>query len=220
MQNCSNDSKLFIDIGNTNIKYQIDNGIIQSINLNEFKINNLPKIEQTYVSSVLDDTFNNKFPASFIFVRTQKKYKNLINAYSITKDLGVDRWLNLIATYEKYPKKDCLIIDIGSAITIDVLKADGKHLGGWIMPGLTWLKNTKEIFNQQEVKESNTPNIETKTAWHNGCRLMIIDMIKARILEYSSYKVVITGGGAKYLGFNNKENLVLQGLKFWHKNSR
>ena len=56
------------------------------------------------------------------------------NAYQEYERLGVDRWLTLLAA-EKYESADVVIIDAGSAITIDLLSRSHSHLGGAILPG-------------------------------------------------------------------------------------
>ena len=58
----------------------------------------------------------------------------------------VDRWLALLAAAELCAG-DCMIIDAGSAITLDLLRADGRHLGGAILPGrYTSIERFRDIF--------------------------------------------------------------------------
>ena len=61
------------------------------------------------------------------------------NAYACPEQLGVDRWLALIAAYKNNSCSVC-VVDCGTAITIDVLKADGQHQGGLILPGLAMMR--------------------------------------------------------------------------------
>ena len=52
--------------------------------------------------------------------------------------LGVDRWLAILAAaFKLYPQKNVLIIDAGTATTVDLLAKSGVHQGGWILPGIT-----------------------------------------------------------------------------------
>jgi type III pantothenate kinase len=207
-------SLLLIDVGNTNIKYKKANEEkIISKPLGQFEITQLPKADITCVSSVVTNQF--EFSSHTLFAKTQKQYKNLINAYDDILQLGVDRWLSLIAIYELQPQQNCLIIDMGSAITIEVLNNDGQHQTGWIMPGFNWLKSTKPVFNDIDKKD-------TFNAWDTGCRLMIIDTIISEVNKYPNYKIMLTGGGAKYFlddfefDYQIYDNLVLLGLEFWH----
>jgi type III pantothenate kinase len=207
-------SLLLIDVGNTNIKYKKANEEKTiSEPLAQFEITKLPKADITCVSSVMPNQF--EFACHTLFAKTQKQYKNLINAYDDISQLGVDRWLSLIAIYELQPQQNCLIIDIGSAITIEVLNNNGQHQIGWIMPGFDWLKSTKPAFNDIAKKD-------TFNAWNTGCRLMIIDTIINEVNKYPNYKIMLTGGGAKYFlddfkfDYQIYDNLVLLGLEFWH----
>ncbi len=65
---------------------------------------------------------------------TQPKLGQVTNAYRDYNRLGVDRWLTLLAAYAR-EKVDTIIIDAGSAITIDLLSRQHSHLGGAILPG-------------------------------------------------------------------------------------
>lgn len=214
-------SLLLVDIGNTNINYKkVDDDKIYTQPTHQFKTNTLPEAEVICVASVVPETFNfpkSVFPAHTLFAKTQKKHKNLINGYQDITQLGVDRWLSLIAVYEQFPQQNCLIIDIGSAITMDILKKDGQHISLGIMPGFNWLKSTKPAFNNVQKKD-------TFTSWELGCRLMIIETIISQTKKHQDYKIILTGGGAKYFVDDFKfdyqiyDNLVLAGLGFWHNN--
>lgn len=50
------------------------------------------------------------------------------NAYSEYQYLGIDRWLTLVAIHQSY-QQPTVIVDIGTALTFDVLAEDGTHLG-------------------------------------------------------------------------------------------
>lgn len=56
------------------------------------------------------------------------------NAYADAATLGVDRWLALIAAYQAV-QSAVLVVDAGSALTVDVADEGGQHLGGYIVPG-------------------------------------------------------------------------------------
>jgi type III pantothenate kinase len=69
------------------------------------------------------------------FLRSQASLCGVTNAYQVPERLGADRWANLIAAHAYYPGP-AVIIDCGTAITIDALDAAGRHLGGLIVPGM------------------------------------------------------------------------------------
>ncbi|MHB9102027.1 MAG: type III pantothenate kinase [Sulfuricella sp.] len=57
------------------------------------------------------------------------------NGYDIPSQLGSDRWAALIAARAIAPE-GCVVINAGTAMTVDALTADGVFLGGLIVPGL------------------------------------------------------------------------------------
>ncbi|HMU66187.1 MAG TPA: type III pantothenate kinase [Cellvibrionaceae bacterium] len=59
----------------------------------------------------------------------------LINGYAEPSRLGVDRWLALLAA-RQHRGGDLVVVDAGTAITLDLVRADGTHLGGYILPGV------------------------------------------------------------------------------------
>ncbi len=58
------------------------------------------------------------------------------NHYNNPSTLGIDRWLSLIAAKHLFPNQAGLIINAGTAITVDSLDANGYFLGGCIASGL------------------------------------------------------------------------------------
>lgn len=56
------------------------------------------------------------------------------NGYVDPRQLGVDRWLAMIAAFDRFRTAVC-VVDAGTAVTVDLLAADGRHLGGFIVPG-------------------------------------------------------------------------------------
>lgn len=62
----------------------------------------------------------------------------LISGYEQPEKLGVDRWLAMLAAWVAYGDA-FMLIDAGTAITIDHVTASGVHRGGAIAPGLSSL---------------------------------------------------------------------------------
>lgn len=62
-------------------------------------------------------------------------------AYDHPKDLGADRFAALVAARQRF-RQACLIVDCGTAVTVDAVTADGQHLGGLILPGLDLLRRS------------------------------------------------------------------------------
>jgi type III pantothenate kinase len=57
------------------------------------------------------------------------------SAYRDPARLGFDRWAALVGVQARQPGQAAVIVDCGSAVTVDGLRDDGQHLGGMIIPG-------------------------------------------------------------------------------------
>jgi type III pantothenate kinase len=55
--------------------------------------------------------------------------------YDNPREIGPDRLVNAVAGYEK-AGGPCVIVDFGTAVTHDIVSADGEYLGGVIFPGI------------------------------------------------------------------------------------
>lgn len=101
------------------------------------------RVESVYLASVAGDEVTAKVLKLLASAEGVKQVQRLVshselsgltNAYQDYLQLGVDRWLTLVAGYDP-GANDCIIIDGGSAITIDLLSQQGGHQGGAILPG-------------------------------------------------------------------------------------
>ena len=75
--------------------------------------------------------------------------------YDSPKDVGADRIVNGIAAYEKY-RDACIVVDFGTATTVDLISKRGEYIGGAIAPGL--LISLEALFQ----RASKLPRIETR----------------------------------------------------------
>jgi type III pantothenate kinase len=69
------------------------------------------------------------------FARSQAAAAGVRNGYRESWRLGVDRWLGLIGARHEHPGKDLCLVGLGTAMTIDLLDAAGRHFGGSLVPG-------------------------------------------------------------------------------------
>lgn len=69
------------------------------------------------------------------FVRSQSAAAGIRNGYRDAWRLGADRWVALIGARHCLPETALCVADIGTATTVDLLAADGRHRGGVILPG-------------------------------------------------------------------------------------
>jgi type III pantothenate kinase len=73
------------------------------------------------------------------WVRAQARQCGVVNGYAHPEQLGADRWLALLAARHRH-RGACLVVNAGTATTIDVLGADGVFRGGLILPGVALMR--------------------------------------------------------------------------------
>ncbi|MHB1621520.1 MAG: type III pantothenate kinase [Sulfuricella sp.] len=76
------------------------------------------------------------WPARVEWVVAVESQCGVRNGYEIPSQLGSDRWAALIAARAIAPE-GCVVVNAGTAMTVDALTAEGVFLGGMIVPGLT-----------------------------------------------------------------------------------
>jgi type III pantothenate kinase len=117
----------------------------------------------------LDACLAHQFGAAVTRFSSEPWALDVTNGYEQPDRLGVDRWMALLGA-AGMTASDCIVIDAGSAITIDLLRGDGRHLGGAILPGFnTSLEAFKGIFSHIDfshpaIAESSLPGCSTEAA--------------------------------------------------------
>ncbi len=82
--------------------------------------------------------------------------------------LGIDRWLAMLACRQQV-SPPFVVVDYGTAITLDVVDASGTHQGGYILPGLSLMRT---VLQQQTGITDTTPNrTEPHLAQDTGCAI-------------------------------------------------
>lgn len=129
----------------------------------------------------------------------------VLNAYPRPQDLGSDRWMALIAAHQSRPGASC-IIDAGSAITIDLLNADGRHQGGYISPGyramLSTLQANTDLTPPDHSHEYRPqPGHSTADCIRSGISSALIGLIDNvyRHFDNGHSQLILTGGDAPLL---------------------
>jgi type III pantothenate kinase len=69
------------------------------------------------------------------FARSRMAEGGVSNGYREAWRLGVDRWVALIGAHYEHPGKDLCLVGLGTAMTVDLLDATGRHHGGCLLPG-------------------------------------------------------------------------------------
>jgi len=219
-------SHVLIDIGNTLVKIRSGNKV-QQFFLDEFSEALVPNKEKVWVSDVTSmNFFTHK--DNINYASTQKNYKHLVNTYKPYESLGVDRWMALIAAYEITHTDNFVVIDIGTAVTIDIVQKNVFY-GGLIMPGLNKLLTSFVFANNRDIKNKNFLENDTHACWNSGCYFLLLDSLNTRVSFIKKninedIQIFITGGGARNFmdefdfKYSYYENLVLDGLELYAHN--
>ena len=211
---------LIIDIGNNSAKYFLFNG--EQLVLHTRKENTsfgiidewscLYDIDKVIVSSVIaeqpaltDELSKLRYPV----VRFSNNFQLPLEIkYRTPHTLGSDRLAAAVGAWNEAPGRNIIVIDAGSAITVDFIDKDGNYLGGNIAPGIKMrLKALHEYTALLPMveKEGDTPTIgyDTETAIRSGVINGVCNEIDGYINEfkqkYSDVLVFLTGGDEKTL---------------------
>ena len=240
---------LLVDLGNTRLKWAVgdDLGIStgSAINNSELHQNSLEQCwqaieppKQVAVSCVgskqlfdlLISVANELWPG--IPVTRAKSLPSefgVTNAYQMPEKLGIDRWLSMIAAYQLYQTSLC-IVSCGTAITVDVIDASGKHLGGLIAPGLRLMKEALATGTENLISLESDEGFGLATNTHaaikNGSLSAACGLIEFVLTKQSEkVRLVLTGGDAETIAaqlsqsFIIEPDLVLKGLALQLRNS-
>ncbi len=144
-------------------------------------------------------------PMTIETVEAQKQAFGVNCAYARPERLGADRWAGLVAARHHLPGASC-IIDCGTALTIDVLGANGDHLGGIIVPGRELMRRslqreTAQVDVDTPVNHTLFAAKDTADAVQAGIMAAIQGTVENVLRQYeqkglSPLTCVLTGGDA------------------------
>ena len=69
------------------------------------------------------------------FIRSTRRALGVRNGYAQTWRLGADRWVAMLGARALAPGRALCVVDVGTALTLDLLDARGQHRGGLLVPG-------------------------------------------------------------------------------------
>lgn len=143
--------------------------------------------------------------------------------YNTPATLGADRIATATGAFFLFPGESLMVVDFGTAITIDFITAQGEFSGGNISLGM------RSRFESLHAMTHNLPMIEppyidasfgrnTREAITSGVILGIIFEIEGYISRFRPEKVIFTGGDALFFAKRMKSpifvvyNLLFRGL--------
>ncbi|WP_151705021.1 type III pantothenate kinase [Nitrincola alkalilacustris] len=231
---------LEMDIGNTFIKWrmrQLD-GIVtdaqrcpvadvealagELARLEDIEAVHLASVAGEGVSSRMSELARRCWGLEPVHAVSQSRNNGLINSYAEPLRMGVDRWLAMVALWQRERSAFC-VVDCGSAITIDFVDSVGQHEGGYILPGLRLMResllgNTARVGVGSESAELDMlPGMHTTAAVHNGLNYLFHAL--GASLPVKGKCVYVTGGdGERFVALGGVgeycPDLVLDGLQW------
>ncbi|MDD5180463.1 MAG: type III pantothenate kinase [Gallionellaceae bacterium] len=145
------------------------------------------------------------------------------NNYERPASLGSDRWAALIAAWHQ-EHAACLVVNCGTATTVDALSANGEFLGGLILPGMDMMRHSLAAGTAQlETEKGNWREFPRNTAdaIFSGAVQATVGAIRQQhgLLGVPGARCLLGGGAADYvqpqleLPLVRVDNMVLHGLQ-------
>lgn len=234
---------LLLDIGNSRCKWALvesgiwtRQGVLENGELAHLanRIGGLQPSTRVLVSNVAGDAIAAQLRECLAamqcepeFIKAEAERCGVRNGYRMPQQLGSDRWAALIAARHRVDGA-CLVVNCGTATTVDALSAAGVFVGGLILPGLSLMlsslsRNTAQLAAQDgslQAFPSDTADAMLSGAVRatQGAIQHQFELLRQR---ESSVQCLISGGASSMMmqGFSvpceHEEYLVLHGLQIW-----
>ncbi|HEX6833149.1 MAG TPA: type III pantothenate kinase [Rudaea sp.] len=237
---------LLIDLGNSRLKWATWNAAVLrpgsalvhlgSIDNVDFSAlwKDTPVPAQVWVASVaaaaLEETLarslRDRFALEPHFVRSSAAAAGVRSAYAAPEQLGVDRFLGLVAVHAR-EAAPTVLVGCGTALTLDAIDAEGRHLGGLIAPSPALMHDaligrTARIAPVEHAHvvdfADNTADAVESGTWLAASALVERFVVRTAARLRSAPNIVFTGGdGARLAALTGlphrlEEHLVLRGL--------
>ncbi|MGQ0528405.1 MAG: type III pantothenate kinase [Panacagrimonas sp.] len=230
---------LLLDIGNTRLKWaQIDAGqlhpggavmhggdpaaALAALDLAAPTAIRIANVTGADTERAVDQLCRSRWQQPARFAHAERECQGLRNGYAQAQRLGVDRWIAMLAAWTTQ-RSACVVVDAGTALTVDVIDAQGQHLGGLIAAGLH--TSEKAVLGATRFPTRDTPlknhaglGLDTEACVRQGAMLSVLGAIDRACARMPAAQRLITGGDAQtllpFLGENwdLRPDLVLQGL--------
>jgi len=235
-------SQWLFDLGNTRLKYAPrleDMAGPVAVWAHQDQERPLPDPEQlpagqvAWLSSVADPTLREQLRMRLLqrFERVELAVSTaacgrLRNGYRAPEKLGVDRFLALLACSQW--QEDCLLVGVGTAMTVDLLAADGQHHGGLIAPSPTSMRQAIHAKAQHlpvdggQMSDFADNTLDGLAGGSLGAALGLVQRSQGQAASClgRAPRLVVHGGGAEQLlphlhDARHVPALVLDGLAAW-----
>ena len=233
---------LAIDSGNTNIKWGIHDGhnwLVMNVSpqycysLLADSWQSLPSLSKIIISNVAGISVQAALSEILPSIRSKPLWINAVdfecgfhNNYYDSKSLGCDRWAAMVFVWNRY-HEPCLVVSVGTAMTVDMISDTGDFVGGIITPGVKVLTNSlvdRTCLPKADTGIYDSFSLSTENALFTGVIDSLVGVIekshRAMLNRYNYKKVrcVLSGGDSKFIfpylnqQFEIVDDLVLKGL--------
>lgn len=159
------------------------------------------------------------------FVTSTAAAWGIHNSYAEPERMGADRWVAMIAA-RALSDQACYVVDCGTALTIDALAADGRHLGGVIIPGIRLMREALYRETRQIPPETGQVHLfgqSTRDGVWGGASYAVaaaIDgVIERMMMQQGPGLCLLTGGDAEAISpylhgaYRLEPDLIFTGLR-------
>jgi len=159
------------------------------------------------------------------FARTQARTGELTNSYVLPERMGVDRWLAMLGARQRERGRLC-VVDAGSALTIDIVGASGRHEGGYIIPGAALMEralllDTDRVRFEEDEGYGLAPGTSTASAVRHGIAVAQVGAVSTVLAQAGGNGIALffCGGSGEQLmtllqqGGEWVPDLVFEGLE-------
>lgn len=232
------------DLGNTRAKWRVvEGGAVTSRGswqhgVENCELHNIKDLSRICVASVASDKVLREFLGNLKglgvepeLASVQREIAGVSNAYGASyQQLGVDRWLAVVAAYHRV-QGAALVLDAGSALTVDLIDGGGEHCGGYILPGERMMEESllggtgKVRFDRKTVSADMSFGRTTAQAVTSGVLAAQVGAVGVALQQVerqiaSGFAILVTGGaGSRLMPYLPERaqlvpDLVLDGLKW------
>jgi len=227
---------LCLDFGNSRFKAAVFNNdqFIETIDLLDDTISHLKTIIDAYKpeKSILSSVVHHDADIESLLIQHTKFHKisnetilNFKLATGKPETTGVDRLALAAAAVHLFPKKNNLIISVGTCITYNFINSNHQFLGGAISPGMDMRFKSMHEYTAKLPLVTQTWNIpligyDTKTNLQSGVIVGIANEIEGFIEKYNekfgNFNVLLTGGNSVYF-VSQLKNKIFADINFLFK---
>jgi type III pantothenate kinase len=185
------------------------------------------------VRHAMSDWVRRQWGLEVQYLKTEKQFQNIINAYESPALYGADRWAAIIAGVQCFPGSAVFVISAGTAITFDLIDKNKRHLGGYILPSYVsmhsaLMADTANVVSTVNVQFNRSSNKSIPDNTDDAVNEGLHRLLQAGIRDFCSFaqklvdgpvQIILTGGFAKIILsypdmplMHHRPDLVMQGV--------